>query len=98
MGFEASHLKHGFSDWVKQGGPTEQLGISPYQQLPFHPLNLRTSLNMHKIDHFAIGATSDAGVDALEPTLGVRVPDGGKHTLMSTHNCVMQSGNETFLS
>ena len=24
MGFEASHLKHGFSDWVKQGGPTEQ--------------------------------------------------------------------------
>ena len=25
---------------------------------------------MHKIDHFAIGATSlDAGVDALEPTL-----------------------------
>ena len=30
---------------------------------------------MHKIDHFAIGATSlDAGVDALEPTLGVRVP------------------------
>ena len=24
MGFEASHLKDGFSDWVKQGGPTEQ--------------------------------------------------------------------------
>ena len=24
MGFEASHLKHGFSDWVKQGGPTKQ--------------------------------------------------------------------------
>ena len=24
MGFEASHLRHGFSDWVKQGGPTEQ--------------------------------------------------------------------------
>ena len=52
---------------------------------------------MHKIDHFAIGTTSlDAGVDALEPTLGVRVPDGSKHTLMSTHNCVMQSGNESF--
>ena len=52
---------------------------------------------MHKIDHFAIGATSlDAGVDALEPTLGIRVPDGSKHTLMSTHNCVMQSGNESF--
>ena len=24
MGFEASHLKHGFSDWVKHSGPTEQ--------------------------------------------------------------------------
>ena len=24
MGFEASHLKHGLSDWVKQSGPTEQ--------------------------------------------------------------------------
>ena len=24
MGFEASHLRHGFFDWVKQGGPTEQ--------------------------------------------------------------------------
>ena len=52
---------------------------------------------MHKIDHFAIGAISlHAGVAALEPTLGVRVPDGSKHTLMSTHNCVMQSGNESF--
>lgn len=25
MGFDASHLKHGFSDWVKQGGPKEHL-------------------------------------------------------------------------
>ena len=52
---------------------------------------------MHKIDHFAIGATSlDAGLSCLEPTLGLRVPDGSKHTLMSTHNCVMQAGNESF--
>ena len=52
---------------------------------------------MHKIDHFAIGAASlKAGVAALEPILGVLVPDGSKHTLMSTHNCVMQSGNESF--
>ena len=50
-----------------------------------------------KIDHFAIGTSSlAAGVAALEPVLGVTVPDGSKHTLMSTHNCVMQSGNETF--
>ena len=50
-----------------------------------------------KIDHFAIGTSSlAAGVAALEPVLGVTVPDGSKHTLMSTHNCVMQSGTETF--
>lgn len=50
-----------------------------------------------KIDHFAIGASSlSAGVAALEPVLGVIVPYGSKHTLMSTHNCVMQAGNESF--
>jgi len=25
MGFDAAHLKDGFSDWVKQGGPVEKL-------------------------------------------------------------------------
>ena len=51
----------------------------------------------NKIDHFAIGATSlDQGVDALKDVLGVEVPRGGKHDAMSTHNCVMQSGNESF--
>lgn len=54
---------------------------------------------MHnKIDHFAIGAdTLDQGVAAMEAKLGVTVPRGGKHDAMSTHNCVMQSGNESFL-
>ncbi|MEP2921442.1 VOC family protein [Sulfitobacter sp.] len=53
---------------------------------------------MHnKIDHFAIGAnTLDQGVAAMEAKLGVTVPRGGKHDAMSTHNCVMQSGNESF--
>ncbi|WP_420328918.1 VOC family protein [Mameliella sp.] len=53
---------------------------------------------MHnKIDHFAIGAdTLDQGVAAMEAKLGVIVPRGGKHDAMSTHNCVMQSGNESF--
>jgi len=52
----------------------------------------------HKIDHFAIGCSSlDAGVTALKKSLGVEVPQGSKHDLMSTHNCVMQSGNESFL-
>ncbi|WP_417522603.1 VOC family protein [Marinovum sp.] len=54
---------------------------------------------MHnKIDHFAIGAeTLEQGVAALQETLGVTVPRGGKHDAMSTHNCVMQAGNESFL-
>ncbi len=53
---------------------------------------------MHnKIDHFAIGAdTLEQGVAAMETALGVTVPRGGKHDAMSTHNCVMQSGNESF--
>lgn len=53
---------------------------------------------MHnKIDHFAIGAdTLEQGVAKMEAELGVTVPRGGKHDAMSTHNCVMQSGNESF--
>ena len=52
----------------------------------------------NRIDHFAIGAQSLAhGVAALRDQLGVEVPRGGKHAAMSTHNCVMQAGNESFL-
>ena len=53
---------------------------------------------MHnKIDHFAIGAnTLDEGEIAIEAITGVTVPRGGKHEAMSTHNCVMQAGNESF--
>ena len=52
----------------------------------------------HKIDHFAIGCSSlAAGVASLKKSLGVEVPNGSKHDMMSTHNCVMQSGNESFL-
>ena len=53
---------------------------------------------MHnKIDHFAIGVdTLEQGVADMETKLGVTVPRGGKHDAMSTHNCVMQSGNESF--
>ena len=52
----------------------------------------------HNIDHFAIGASSlNSGVESLRRKLGVEVPAGSKHTAMSTHNCVMQSGNESFL-
>ena len=51
----------------------------------------------NKIDHFAIGADNlDQGVAAMKEALGVDVPRGGKHDAMSTHNCVMQAGNESF--
>ena len=51
----------------------------------------------NKIDHFAIGAASlEQGVAAMRDALGVEVPRGGKHEAMSTHNCVMQAGNESF--
>ncbi|MEM9636024.1 MAG: VOC family protein [Pseudomonadota bacterium] len=51
----------------------------------------------NKIDHFAIGAdTLEQGVVAMSEALGVEVPRGSKHGAMSTHNCVMQAGNESF--
>lgn len=52
----------------------------------------------NKVDHFAIGADSlEQGVASLRDLLGVEVPRGGKHDAMSTHNCVMQAGKESFL-
>lgn len=52
----------------------------------------------NRIDHFTIG-TSDlmTGQDALAKQLGVTIPNGSKHDAMSTHNCVCQAGNESFL-
>lgn len=51
----------------------------------------------NQIDHFAIGTASlEQGTDEMQKLLGVEIPRGGKHDAMSTHNCVMQSGNESF--
>jgi hypothetical protein len=51
-----------------------------------------------ELDHIVIAASSlETGVSYLEELLGVRVPDGGKHPLMGTHNCLMQIGNGCFL-
>ncbi len=53
---------------------------------------------INKVDHFAIGTDHlDRGVSALKESLGVEIPRGGKHAAMSTHNCVMQAGDESFL-
>lgn len=52
----------------------------------------------NKIDHFGIGAASlEVGISALQTQLDVETPRGGKHDTMSTHNCVMQAGGESFL-
>lgn len=51
----------------------------------------------NRIDHVVVGAMAlEPGTDAMKEKLGVVVPAGSKHTAMSTHNCVMQSGNESF--
>lgn len=51
----------------------------------------------NRIDHIAVGAADlESGVAAMQDKLGVTVPGGSKHAAMSTHNCVMQAGNESF--
>jgi len=51
----------------------------------------------NKIDHIAVGAESlEQGAAAMQASLGVEMVSGSKHDLMSTHNRVMQCGNESF--
>ena len=51
----------------------------------------------NKIDHFAIGANDlTQGADYIKSLSGITMGAGSKHDLMSTHNFVMQSGNESF--
>lgn len=54
---------------------------------------------MHnKIDQFGIGAASlEAGVSALQALLGVETPRGGKHDMMSAHNCVCRRARKASL-
>lgn len=79
---------------MTQPGQQSIFHLSPTKTRPANPM---TNL-IHNIDHFAIGASSlENGVRTLKENLGVEVPNGSKHDAMSTHNCVMQSGNESFL-
>lgn len=51
-----------------------------------------------ELDHLVIAASSlEAGVSYLEEKFGIPVPEGGKHPLMGTHNCLMQIGHSAFL-
>ncbi|MCP5052784.1 MAG: VOC family protein [bacterium] len=50
------------------------------------------------MDHLVIGAvTLQQGVDYVGEKLGIRIPPGGRHTRMGTHNHVMPLGNGTYL-
>ena len=49
-------------------------------------------------DHLAIAAGRlGEGIDFVEETLGVRLPLGGKHVGMNTHNAVMKLGDGLYL-
>lgn len=51
-----------------------------------------------EVDHLVVAAaTLASGIDYVEGKLGVRVPVGGKHPVMSTHNAVMRLGSSVYL-
>ena len=53
---------------------------------------------MNKLDHIVIAANSlDQGVEYIQNELGVKIPKGGFHATMGTHNHLMQLGNEAYL-
>lgn len=52
----------------------------------------------NRIDHFTLGTSAlGVGQSALRDVLGATLPTGSKHDAMSTHNCVCQAGNESFM-
>lgn len=51
-----------------------------------------------ELDHLVVAAARlGEGIDYVESLLGVRVPLGGKHPIMNTHNAVMQLGPGQYL-
>ena len=53
---------------------------------------------MITFDHIAVGAvTLIDGLEWIEETLNMKIPAGGKHDQMGTHNHVISSGGDTYL-
>lgn len=49
------------------------------------------------IDHFVLAAdTLQQGIDNLEEKLSVKIPFGGVHPAMGTHNCLMKLSDDLF--
>ena len=52
----------------------------------------------NRIDHFTLGANNlEDGIAYLQDHMGITMPRGGQHPLMSTHNCVMATGDGQFM-
>lgn len=50
------------------------------------------------LDHLVVGVGElNGGAETFERFSGLRVPTGGRHPLMGTHNCLTQLGNGAFL-
>ena len=50
-----------------------------------------------RFDHLVVGAASlDQGADYIRKTLGVRIPHGGVHEQLGTHNLLMRLSETTF--
>ena len=55
-------------------------------------------MSAFKFDHIAVSAENlKDGVEYVEECLGVRIPYGGAHPIMGTHNHLMRLSNDTFL-
>lgn len=53
---------------------------------------------MIRLDHFALAAqTLEIGQDYVRKRTGLTVPLGGVHQGMGTHNCLMATGDESYL-
>ncbi len=51
-----------------------------------------------ELDHIVIGTSSlEEGAAFIHERLGVKIPPGGRHESMGTHNCLMQLGANCFL-
>ncbi len=51
-----------------------------------------------ELDHIVVVAASiEAGLDHVERQIGVRLPQGGAHPLMGTHNHLVRLGDDAFL-
>lgn len=51
-----------------------------------------------ELDHIVIGAANlEQGVAYVEKHLGIKVPFGGSHPRMATHNCLTRLSDTTFL-